>query len=102
MQRKSWACGLWIWKVTESGRFPAFNEREAMSYMNQFQEKQAYAPGPSDAHEIEQGLWWLSIALCKDCHQGSFNGIHGQKRAWIVAKMDELKAANETNRRVYG
>ena len=60
------------------------------------------APGPSDAHEIEQGLWWLSIALCKDCHQGPFNGIHGQKRAWVIRKMDELKAANETNRRVYG
>ena len=58
--------------------------------------------GPSDAHEIEQGLWYLACALCKDCHQGSFNGIHGQKRAWIVAKMDELKAANETNRRIYG
>lgn len=60
------------------------------------------APGPCDAHEPEQGLWWLSIALCKDCHQGSHNGIHGRKHAWLVARMDENKATNETLRRIYG
>lgn len=55
---------------------------------------------PSDAHEIKQGLWWTSIPLCKDCHQGSFNGIHGQQRIWKVRKMDELMALNETVRRL--
>ena len=25
--------------------------------------------GPSDAHHIEQGLHYLCIPLCKDCHQ---------------------------------
>jgi len=53
-------------------------------------------PGPSDAHEIEQGLWWLSVPLCKDCHQGSFNGLHGQKRMWAVMKQTELTALNQT------
>jgi hypothetical protein len=52
--------------------------------------------GPSEAHEIEQGLWWLSIPLCADCHRGSFNGIHGQKRMWSVMRKTELDALNET------
>ncbi len=51
--------------------------------------------GPSDAHEIEQGFWWTSIPLCRDCHQGSHNGIHGQKRIWLVKKMTELSALNQ-------
>jgi hypothetical protein len=50
------------------------------------------AHGPSDCHELEQGLWFASIPLCKDCHQGSLNGIHGQKRIWNVKKLDELSA----------
>ena len=58
------------------------------------------APGPSDAHEIKQGQWFTSIPLCKDCHQGSNNGIHGQARIWAVMKMDELSALNETIRQV--
>lgn len=55
-----------------------------------------HEPGPSDAHEIEQGLWWLSVPPCKDCHQGSFNGLHGQRRMWAVMKQTELTALNET------
>ena len=53
-------------------------------------------PGPSDAHHINQGQHFTTVALCKDCHQGSFNGIHGQKRMWLVMKMDELAALNVT------
>src|SRR6185369_17392336 len=58
-------------------------------------------PG-SEAHEIKQGAWFLSVSLCADCHRGSKNGIHGEKVAWRVAKMSELDALNETLRRVYG
>jgi hypothetical protein len=58
------------------------------------------APGPSEAHEIEQGLWFTTIACCSDCHRGSVNGWHGQKRMWAIHKMDELKALNETLRAV--
>ena len=54
------------------------------------------ASGPSDAHHIEQSLQYCVIPLCKDCHQGSFNGLHGQKRAWILRKMTELDALNKT------
>lgn len=57
------------------------------------------APGPSDCHEINQGQWFTSLPLCKDCHQGSHNGIHGNKHIWKVLKMDELSALNETIRR---
>jgi hypothetical protein len=52
--------------------------------------------GPSDAHHIEQHKQYLCIPLCKDCHQGSHNGIHGQRRIWNVMKMTELEALNQT------
>lgn len=54
------------------------------------------AAGPSDAHHIEQHKQYLCIPLCKDCHQGSFNGIHGQKRIWSVYKKTELSVLNDT------
>lgn len=54
--------------------------------------------GPSDAHEIEQGMWWTSIPLCRDCHMGSHNGIHGQKRIWAALKKDEMSVLNDTIR----
>ena len=52
--------------------------------------------GPSEAHELRQGEWHTSIPLCPDCHRGSFNGIHGQKRIWNVLKLDELAVLNRT------
>lgn len=56
---------------------------------------------PSEVHEIEQGNWWLSIALCKQCHTGSFLGLHGQRRMWILKKLDEQGALAITIRRVF-
>lgn len=58
-------------------------------------------PGPSDAHHIEQGNHYTVVALCKSCHQGSTMGWHGQKRAWLIAKMDQLDALNVTIKNVY-
>ena len=52
------------------------------------------APGPSEVHEIRQGQFFTSIPLCADCHRGSHNGIHGQKRIWNVRKLDELAVLN--------
>ncbi len=52
--------------------------------------------GPSDAHHIEQGLQYLCIPLCKDCHQGSHNGIHGRKSIWNALKKTELSVLNDT------
>ena len=58
------------------------------------------APGPSEAHHIEQGLQYTCVALCVDCHRGPILGIHGQRRAWQVRKMTELDALNVTIRRL--
>ena len=58
------------------------------------------APPPSECHEINQGQWFTSMPLCADCHRGSLNGIHGQRRLWNVYKMDELSALNETIRKL--
>ena len=59
------------------------------------------APGPSDAHHIKQGSHFTVVALCKSCHQGSKMGWHGEKRAWAIAKMDELAALNVTVANVF-
>jgi hypothetical protein len=53
---------------------------------------------PTEAHEPEQGLWFLAIPLCADCHRGWFNGIHGQGRIWKVLKKTEMSCLNETLR----
>ena len=58
------------------------------------------APGPSDAHHIKQGRHYTVVALCKSCHQGSKMGWHGEKRAWAIAKMDELDALDVTIKNV--
>ena len=58
------------------------------------------APPPSDAHHVKQHRQYTCVALCKDCHQGSFNGWHGQRRMWSVMKMDEQDALSVTIERV--
>jgi len=57
-------------------------------------------PGPSDGHHPEQGLHFCVIALCKECHQGSKMGWHGERRAWAIAKMSEPDALNVTIKRL--
>lgn len=58
------------------------------------------AAGPSEAHHVEQHQQYLCIPLCEDCHRGSFNGLHGQKRIWNVKKLTELDVLNETLRAI--
>lgn len=58
--------------------------------------------GPSDAHHIKQHMQYLCIPLCKDCHQGGFNGIHGQARIWAVYKHDEMSVLNDTLAKLIG
>lgn len=53
-------------------------------------------PGPSEAHHIKQGLHFICIPLCVDCHRGPFNGWHGQRRIWNVKKLDELAVLSQT------
>lgn len=56
--------------------------------------------GPSDAHHIKQGQHFTVVALCKDCHQGGFAGLHGQRRAWIARKMEVIDALAVTIKRL--
>lgn len=59
------------------------------------------APGPSEAHHIEQGDHWTTISLCAECHTHPFHGWHGQRRAWALRKMyDERSALSVTIRRL--
>ena len=58
------------------------------------------APGPSDAHHIKQSQAFLVVALCKSCHQGTHNGIHGAQAMWRIKKMDELDALAVTIERL--
>lgn len=55
---------------------------------------------PSEDHEIKQGQWYTSIALCASCHRGPLLGLHGQRRMWILKKMDELDALAITIQRI--
>ena len=63
--------------------------------------------GPSDAHHILEGRTpgrkssdLLCIPLCRDCHTGSHNGIHGNRRLWDVMKKTELDCLADTIRRL--
>lgn len=79
---------------------PTAKEREHLARIKEMPCSVCGAEGPSDAHHIEQHKQYLCIPLCKDCHQGGFNGIHGQGRIWSVLKKDEMSCLNETYRRL--
>jgi len=82
------------------GKYNA-QEREWVGRVKELPCSVCDAPPPSDAHHIEQGLHYTVVALCKDCHQDSFMGWHGQKRAWKIRKMNELDALNITISRIF-
>ena len=61
-------------------------------------------PGPSVVHHPrfaagagERASHWLAIALCPECHQGK-HGIHGDRAAWRLRKMEEADALANTIR----
>lgn len=58
------------------------------------------APGPSQAHHIEQGSQYTTVALCAECHVGPKLGLHGEKRMWAIKKFTELDALNVTIQRL--
>jgi hypothetical protein len=64
------------------------------------------APGPSYAHHIRAGQGkserasdYLTIPLCLEHHQGR-TGIHGDRSAWLLRKIDELDGVADTIRRL--
>ncbi len=85
---------------SKNKKAPTVSERAHITRIKEMDCVVCGASGPSECHEIEQGQWFTSMPLCADCHRGSLNGIHGQKRMWAVRKMDELSALNETIRLV--
>lgn len=59
------------------------------------------AEGPSEVHELKQGVWFLVAALCASCHRSDHNGLSGKRHMWKVKRMDELDALAVTVRRVF-
>ena len=60
------------------------------------------APGPSFAHHIRTGQGgsqrasdYLTIPLCWEHHQGP-TGIHGDRSAWRLRKVEELDGVADT------
>jgi hypothetical protein len=85
---------------TKNAKAISRTEREHLERVKSLPCSICDAPGPSEAHHIEQGQHFTTVALCIDCHRGSVNGWHGQKVMWRIMKMDELAALNVTLRRV--
>ena len=63
---------------------------------------------PSDAHHILEGRIkgrkssdFCTIPLCKDCHQGERNGIHGQQIMLKIKKENELSLLGQTIEKLY-
>lgn len=81
-------------------RKPTVAEREHIARISLLPCSVCDRSGPSEVHEIRQGQWYTSVALCPECHRGSLLGLHGQRRAWLVRKMDELDALAVTVRRL--
>jgi len=81
---------------SKNKKAPTAAEREHITRIKEMDCVVCGASGPSECHEIEQGQWFTSMPLCPDCHRGSLNGIHGQKRMWAVHKLNELSALNKT------
>ena len=79
---------------------PTAKERKHLAAIKELPCSVCDAPGPSDAHHIKQHRQYTCVALCKDCHQGSIMGWHGQRRMWNLKKMDEMDALNVTLKRL--
>lgn len=69
-------------------------EREHVGRVKELPCSVCDAPGPSDADHWFQGLHFLVIAVCPDCHRGD-NGRRNMNR-WRIFKMTPEKALNKT------
>jgi hypothetical protein len=79
---------------------PTAREREHIVRVKELPCSVCDQPGPSEDHEIKQGQWYTSCALCSSCHRGTQLGWHGEKRMWAIKKMDDLDALAVTIRRL--
>lgn len=85
---------------TKGKRAPTLAEREHIARVADLPCSVCDSYGGSEVHEIKQGQWYTSVALCPECHRGSVLGLHGQRRAWLVRKMDEIDALAVTVQRL--
>lgn len=79
---------------------PTAAEREHMGKVKELPCSVCDAAGPSEAHHMKQSAAFTCIALCESCHRGALMGLHGQRRAWAIHKMDETDALNVTIQRL--
>lgn len=79
---------------------PTAKEKKHLARVKELPCSVCDASGPSDAHHVKQHRQYTCVALCKDCHQGSVMGWHGQKRMWSLKKMEEIDALNITIQRL--
>ena len=75
-------------------------EREHLARVKELPCSVCDASGPSEAHHMKQHRQYTCIALCESCHRGALMGLHGQRRAWAIHKMDEADALNVTIQRL--
>lgn len=67
-----------------------------------------YGPTPAQVHHLREGQGmaqrasnWLTVPLCDKHHANSSqDGIHGQRRAWKLARVDEMDALADTIERL--
>ncbi len=65
---------------------------------------------PAQVHHIREGQGmaqrasnWLTVPLCDRHHaNSSVDGIHGQRRAWKLAGVDEMDALADTLKNLMG
>lgn len=86
---------------SKNKKSPTAAERRHITHVKSLECSVCDAPPPSEAHEIKQGQWFTSVALCPDCHRGGLMGLHGQKRAWAIRKLDEIDALSITINRLF-
>ena len=75
-------------------------EREHLARVKELPCSVCDANGPSEAHHMKQHRQYTCIALCESCHRGALMGLHGQRRAWAIHRMDEADALNVTIQRL--
>ena len=86
---------------SKNKKAPTTIEREHIELVKSLPCSVCDEQGPCDCHEIKQGQWFTSVALCPSCHTGSLMGLHGQRRMWAIKKMDEIDALAVTVRRLF-
>jgi hypothetical protein len=68
-----------------------------------------YGPTPAQLHHVREGQGmaqrasdWLVVPLCDKHHANSSpDGIHGGRKAWKLAQVDEMDALADTLERLY-